>query len=314
MHPEILIGMGGWSLPAFDGPFYPAAQGKGFRKLEYFSRYFDLVEVNATFYTTSLGPQQARRWLRDVQENREFMFTVKLYQGFTHTFDATQGDVKSIHALLEPLASAGKLGGLILQFPHSFKQTPDNEAYLRTLAGKFAAWSLFVELRHDSWNSEQTFSFLKECGLQLVNTDLPAIKQHMPFTNEAWGESAYYRLMGRNKESWDRGGVQERYKYFYSEQELREVLDRIERLKATVQKAFVVFHNDPNANSPVNGFQLQHMSRPDKPLTAPSALIEAFPQLKTICKPPAPAEPPPGRVHRVTAAETRRRKGHNPAS
>lgn len=309
--------MGGWSLPAFDGPFYPAVQGKDFRKLEFFSRYFDLVEVNATFYTTSLGPRQARRWLQDVEENKEFTFTVKLYQGFTHTFDATQGDAKAVHALLEPLASAGRLGGLVLQFPHSFRRTPDNEAAVRKLASAFGAWPLFVEVRHDSWNSDPSMTFLRECGLQLVNTDLPAIKQHMPFTNEAWGDVAYYRLMGRNKASWDKGSVQERYHYFYSEQELREVLDRIGRLKATVQKAFVVFHNDPNAHSPVNGFQLRHMSRPDKPLTAPAALLDAFPQLKTICKPPAAADgslTQANRVHRVTAAETRRRKGHDPVS
>jgi len=51
MKPEILIGMGGWMLPSFEGTFYPADAGKGFRKLQYYSRFFDMVEVNATFYT-----------------------------------------------------------------------------------------------------------------------------------------------------------------------------------------------------------------------------------------------------------------------
>jgi uncharacterized protein YecE (DUF72 family) len=43
---EVSIGMGGWELPPFQHVFYPAKQEKGFRKLEYFSRFFDLVEVN----------------------------------------------------------------------------------------------------------------------------------------------------------------------------------------------------------------------------------------------------------------------------
>ncbi|MEX2191387.1 MAG: DUF72 domain-containing protein [Bacteroidota bacterium] len=279
MQPEILIGMGGWSLPAFDGRFYPAEQGKGFRKLEYFSRYFDLVEVNATFYTTALAPQQARRWLKDIEENKNFTFTVKLFQGFTHKYNATQSDAQSVRALLEPLAGSGKLGGLVLQFPHLFIRTKEREQYLKKMSDAFGAYALFLELRHDSWNNAESFALLKEWGFRLINTDLPAIKHHMPFTNEAWSDTAYYRLMGRNKESWDQGGVQERYKYFYSEQELKEVLERISALKSTVKKAFVVFHNDPDANSPVNGFQLKNMADPKKIIHVPKPLMQTFPRL-----------------------------------
>lgn len=279
MEPEILIGMGGWALPAFDGRFYPAEQAKGFRKLEYFSRYFDMVEVNATFYTTSLSPLQARRWLEDVGQNKNFMFTVKLFQGFTHKNNATLADEKAVRELLEPLAGANKLGGLVLQFPHSFSRTREREEYLRGLSAMFGSYVLFLELRHDSWNNPEVFDFLKENNFRLINTDLPAIKRHMPFTNEAWGETAYYRLMGRNKESWDEGGVQERYKYFYSEAELRDVLNRISSLKSTVRKAFVVFHNDPEANSPVNGFQLKHMADPKASIKVPGPLMQSFPQL-----------------------------------
>ncbi|MBI4417462.1 MAG: DUF72 domain-containing protein [Ignavibacteriales bacterium] len=309
MQPEILIGMGGWSLPSFDGPFYPENQGKGFRKLEYYSRFFDLVEVNATFYTTSLGPQQARRWLQDIQDNERFTFTVKLFQGFTHKLNATQGDVKAVRALLEPLVEAGKLGGLILQFPHSFERTPGHEQYLRKLAESFSSCALFVEFRHDSWNSAEAFDVMKSCSMQLVNTDLPAIKQHIPFTNEAWGDAAYYRLMGRNKESWDRGGVEQRYNYFYSEEELREILRNISNLKATVRKAFVVFHNDPNAHSPVNGFQLRHMIDPNARFPAPAVLTQSFPQLQAFCgKPEEPnSTGRPRLIHRVTESERRRK-------
>ncbi len=282
MQPEILIGMGGWSLPAFDGRFYPAEQGKEFRKLEYFSRYFDLVEVNATFYTTALGPQQARRWLKEIEANKNFMFTVKLFQGFTHKYNATERDAQAVKALLEPLAGSGKLGGLVLQFPHNFIRTSERGQYLKKLAGAFGAYALFLELRHDSWNNPAAFELLKEWGFRLINTDLPAIKHHMPFTNEAWGDTAYYRLMGRNKDSWDEGGVQERYKYFYSEKELKEVLDRITSLKSTVKKAFVVFHNDPEANSPVNGFQLKKIAVPNSKIHAPRPLMDSFPELAEI--------------------------------
>jgi len=279
MQPEILIGMGGWALPPFDGRFYPAEQGKGFRKLEYFSRFFDLVEVNATFYTTSLTPTQARRWLLDIERNKNFTFTVKLFQGFTHKYNATQSDVKAVRELLEPLAAAGKLGGLVLQFPHSFQRTTEREEYLKKLSSTFKAYAMFLELRHDSWNTKESFDLLKENSFQLINTDLPGIKRHMPFTNEAWGEAAYYRLMGRNKDSWDEGSVQERYKYFYSEGELQDILKKISTLRSSIRKAFVVFHNDPEANSPVNGFQLKHMADRNATIKVPDPLMKSFPQL-----------------------------------
>ena len=108
---EVQIGMGGWELPSFNRVFYPAKPEKGFRKLEYFSRFFDLVEVNSTFYNTSLSAAQAQRWLTDVGENQKFVFTVKLYRGFTHTFDATQNDALAVHRLLDPLRDAKKFRG-----------------------------------------------------------------------------------------------------------------------------------------------------------------------------------------------------------
>ncbi|MBI2619589.1 MAG: DUF72 domain-containing protein [Ignavibacteriales bacterium] len=282
MTPEILVGMGGWVLPSFDGRFYPSQTGKGFRKLQYYSRFFDMVEVNATFYTTSLTPKQARQWLTDVAANKRFTFTVKLYQGFTHKFDATQEDAGAIHALLEPLVKAEKLGGLVLQFPYSFMRAKEREQYLLKLGKTFQSYMLFVEFRHDSWNHPDAFRFLKENKFRLINVDLPNIKRHMPMTGEAWGEEAYFRLMGRNKESWDRGGVPERYNYFYSAEELKGFFDRISAVKSSVRKVFVVFHNDPQANSAVNGFQLKHMIDTRKPLQVPEPLMKSFPDLAGI--------------------------------
>jgi len=74
MENTVHIGMGGWELPSFNKYFYPPKKPKGFRKLEFYSRYFDCVEVNSTFYNTSLSPQHSSRWLEDVSQNRNFQF------------------------------------------------------------------------------------------------------------------------------------------------------------------------------------------------------------------------------------------------
>ena len=280
--PEILIGMGGWMLPAFEGTFYPAEAGRGFRKLEFYSRFFDMVEVNATFYTLALSPEQIRRWIADVSANKNFVFTAKLYQAFTHKRTGTAQDAKMVHAMLDPLLKAGMMGGLVLQFPHSFLRSKANEEYLKKLSQTFGSFVMFVELRHDSWNHADMFQFLREHNLHLINVDLPAIKRHMPLTSEVWDGLAYFRLMGRNSVSWDKGGVQERYHYNYSAEELQDFVKRIETVQPLAQKTFVVFHNDPNANSAVNGFQLKHLIDRTKKIVVPGNLAEFSPQLKEI--------------------------------
>jgi uncharacterized protein YecE (DUF72 family) len=184
--------------------------------------------------------------------------------------------------MLEPLLKAGVLGGLVLQFPHSFKRSKPGEEYLKKLSTTFGSFMMFIELRHDSWNHPEAFQFLLENKLHLINVDLPAIKQHMPLTNEASEGVAYFRLMGRNAASWDRGGVQERYRYNYSVEELEDFVKRIESIQRSAQKTFVVFHNDPNAHSAVNGFQLKHMIDPKRKIVVPDTLANVAPQLKRI--------------------------------
>lgn len=279
---DIRIGMGGWALPAFEGTFYPRDAGKGFRKLEYYSRFFDMVEVNATFYTLALSPQQLRRWVTEVAGNKNFIFTVKLFQAFTHKRNATADDAKAVHAMLQPLLDAGVMGGLVLQFPHSFLRTRESEDYLRRLGKTFGTFERFIEVRHDSWNHPDAFRFFRDQNFHLINVDLPRIKRHMPLTNEAWDGAAYFRLMGRNSTSWDRGGVQERYRYNYSAAELEDFVKRIESVQHSVERTFVVFHNDPNANSPVNGFQLRHIINKKAKIAVPESLAKKFPALSDM--------------------------------
>jgi uncharacterized protein YecE (DUF72 family) len=280
---EVLIGMGGWELPSFNRVFYPAKPEKGFRKLEYFSRFFDLVEVNSTFYNTSLSAAQAYRWLKDVGENRRFMFTVKLYRGFTHTFNATQNDALAVHRLLAPLRDAKKFGGLVIQFPSFFNKTSERQTHLVKLRTIFPEDFLLLDLRHISWNEDSFYRFCRENGFNLINVDLPRLDGHMPLNSLAWDGVAYFRMMGRNAEAWNHPHSGDRYLYRYSEEELHDLVQRIKQANAS--KAYVVFHNDRQAYSLVNGRQVEHVLHPTKRLTASANLLAAFPHLKSFCDP-----------------------------
>lgn len=286
----VKVGMGGWDLFPFDRVFYPRKRTKGFRKLEYYSLFWDFVELNASFYNNRFTKHHAAKWLEDVSSNKRFCFAVKLYRGFTHTFNVTREDVLRIHRFLEQFAAEGRLAGLLIQFPSSFTNTPEKRRYVMQLGRAFQLHTLYVEVRHHSWNNGLTFNFLLENKLQLVNVDLPGIKKHMPLTCEAWNGTAYFRMMGRNVLTWDRPWrineqkthlVSDRYLYKYSDLELEKLFGLIEMIRKKVNKVFVVFHNDPNANSLVNGFQLRHLLEKRK-LLVPSNLVQARPELKPM--------------------------------
>ncbi|MBM4170200.1 MAG: DUF72 domain-containing protein [Ignavibacteria bacterium] len=278
---DIQVGMGGWDLPPFHKYFYPPRPRKGFRALEFYSQFFDFVEINSTFYNTLLGPQHSRSWLRDVEHNKHFVFTVKLYRGFTHSYTAVRKDFLSVLRLLEPLVSENRFAGLVIQFPHSFSNIRERREYLRHLARGFRPHTLFLEVRHDSWNTPLMVNFFQESHLHLINVDLPPIRHHMPLTSISWGGVGYYRLMGRNERTWFRSENGNRYLYCYSEEELHHLWSLMEESRAQNDRIFVVFHNDPEANSLVNGFQLRHLLR-KKRVLVPQHLIDAYPTLKPI--------------------------------
>src|SRR4030043_2398961 len=125
----IYIGTSGWSYPKGEGTwqgfFYPAGK---INELEFYSQFFDTVEVNSSFYRPP-EPGILHNWVKRTPPG--FMFAVKLWQKFTHPkmFKEATGevaaisvkDVETFKRSLEPLAQAGKLGALLAQFPPSFK-------------------------------------------------------------------------------------------------------------------------------------------------------------------------------------------------
>ncbi len=303
--------MGGWDLPSFNKFFYPRKNPrtrelaplscgtplsqinpKTFRKLEFYSRFFDCVEVNATFYNPSFSPEIARGWLNDVSGNKDFVFTVKLYRGFTHTFKVLKKEVRSIQKFLDVFASEGKLGGVLIQFPYAFTYNPARCRYIMELSRTFRQHRLFVEVRHYSWDTPAMYNFFQDNKLHLVNVDLPHIKEHIRLNSLVWNGAAYFRLMGRNSVSWDnpwrleedrRHFISDRYNYLYSEDEIQHLFSLIESVKEQSNTTFAVFHNDPEANSLINGFQMRYLAQKKK-IPVPQNMTNSFPELKTISR------------------------------
>ena len=79
---KIYIGTSGWSYPTGEGTwkgfFYPPGTRN---ELEYYSRFFNTVEINSSFYRPP-NPAYVAKWVK--QTPPDFLFAVKLWQKFTH--------------------------------------------------------------------------------------------------------------------------------------------------------------------------------------------------------------------------------------
>jgi uncharacterized protein YecE (DUF72 family) len=155
----------------------------------------------------------AQAWVKHVAGNPKFRFTAKLWRGFTHERNATGEDERAFKEGLGPLLDAERLGALLLQFPISFKNTPETRAYLLQLQGRFSEYPLVLEVRHASWNDPLTVETLADLGIGFCNIDQPRLGASIRATSEATSEIGYVRLHGRNYKNWfaENGEPHERY-------------------------------------------------------------------------------------------------------
>jgi uncharacterized protein YecE (DUF72 family) len=263
---EIYIGTSGWSYPkgegTWKGHFYPAGK---IIELEYYSQFFNTVEVNSSFYHPP-DPAYAYNWARRVPDG--FLFTVKLWQKFTHPKmykDATGEeaaisleDVDMFKRSLEPLAMSGKLGALLAQFPPSFKNDSFGQQIITAISRTFAQYRLAVELRHKSWsNDTDTETLLRDNGAAWVQIDEPkfasSIERDLPVTSDM----AYLRFHGRNAETWWSGDNETRYKYLYSNEEINELADRVKTVAEQTKLLFAQFNNHWQGYAPRNANDLK---------------------------------------------------------
>ncbi len=262
---KLYIGTSGWSYPkgegTWTGHFYPTVR---INELEYYSQFFNTVEINSSFYRPP-NPEYAYRWARQV--NRDFLFTVKLWQKFTHPqmYEAATGEDKAISTEdidifrrgIEPLVRYGKLGALLAQFPPSFVNDGYGQKILSAIIRTFGQYQLAVELRHRSWSDDKTVaSTLRENKVVWVHIDEPkfrfSVSHELPLT----GDIAYFRFHGRNAEMWWRGDVETRYKYLYSAEEIVELSQRVRAASQQTKLTFAFFNNHWRGYAPRNAIDM----------------------------------------------------------
>jgi uncharacterized protein YecE (DUF72 family) len=305
---DIRIGTSGWNYPTgpgtWNGIFYPAKKrGRAFDDLAYYAEHFDTVEVNSSFYGLP-DPTTALKWAKRTPPG--FDFSLKLYQKFTHQAmyqqatspdqpgdgnatalpTATRVDVDAVLRAVDPLAAAGKLGSLLVQFPPSFRDTEDTREYLVWVMQSFKSFPLAIELRHRSWSDHepQIIGLLNEHGAAWVQIDEPkfrfSIRQsHLPNLRRLY----YMRLHGRNAEQWwTHDHPDDRYNYLYSPGEIEGFADTVAAVRRLVQKTYVYLNNHFAGKAVANAAMLRH--RLGQPVTGEYSqeMLTRYPFLASV--------------------------------
>ena len=285
---QILVGPAGWSYADWAGIVYPAKKPRGFHEATYLAEFFDTIEINTSFYQP-LRPNLAEQWLERVSANPRFVFTAKLWQKFTHELGATPEDELAVRAGFDPLARAGKLGAVLMQFPFSFHNTPENLAHLKNLFDRFGDYPLVIEVRHSTWNEKEFFAMLHARGIGFCNIDQPVIGRSLKPTERSTSRVGYIRLHGRRYDTWFSDDPlvppSERYNYLYKEDELEPWAKRIRHVAKHSGQIFVVTNNHFQGKGIVNALQLINLLT-GKKVKVPEPLRHHYPQLESIASEP----------------------------
>ncbi|NPB02998.1 MAG: DUF72 domain-containing protein [Thermotogae bacterium] len=257
---EVFAGTGGYSNEDWVGILYPE-NAKPSQFLEIYSRYFNAVELNITFY---VFPSVAA--LEGIlRRGKGLNFSVKINREMTHDLRLTSENVKATRFILEKLSSGQGRVVSLAQFPYRFKNTPKSRSYLVELAKSLVGFSLFVEFRHSSWDNLEE-DFLRDVGIKRVSSDYPPLKG-LPsprlYIND--GE-AYVRFHGRNRRNWWKGKDQmERHDYRYSYEELALWVRSIREVSTRLSYLWLIFNNTTKGHALYNLCMLKKLM-PDLPI------------------------------------------------
>jgi uncharacterized protein YecE (DUF72 family) len=268
-------------------------------RLQHYAAQFDTVELNASYYALP-SPEATAAWARRTPPG--FVFHVKAFGMMTrHPVKPEQlpADLRAeaqtddrgriehpsrelraevftrFRAALEPLREAGKLGGILMQFPSYITRKPASLEYLEWAKERLGGDEMMVEFRHRSWlepqTADETLSFLRALEATYVMVDAPRTdgRNLVPTVVGATSDTAYLRLHGRNAATWNVRGrsAAERFDYLYSAEELGEWSAPLRELSSLSERTYVMFNNNgrsagpegPVAQAPTNAHMLREI-------------------------------------------------------
>jgi uncharacterized protein YecE (DUF72 family) len=277
----IRIGTASWTDPTMTAPgvFYPRGADTAEERLTYYAATFPIVEIDATYYALP-SARVAAAWVDRTPP--DFVFDAKAHALMTGQPSEAKRLPKDIRAALpeelaarpriyakdlpaelrdevwrlylaglEPLRASGQLGSVLLQFPKWFFPTSESRDLILEARQRLGAVRSAVEFRSETWfnekNRERTLAFLTDNSIPLVLVDGPqGLRSSIPpLAAVTSSELAIVRFHGRRVETWEATGIPvvERFRYLYSEEELREWVPRIREAAEEARELHVLMNN-----------------------------------------------------------------------
>lgn len=237
------VGTSGWIYPHWRGAFYPRELAGG-RWFEHYSRTFDTVEINNTFYRLpDAGTFDAWR----EQAPAGFVYAVKASRFLTH-MKKLKDPAEPLARLIERARRLGEhLGPVLYQLPPRWRADEARlKAFCRTLP---PGLEHVIEFRDPSWLGERILALLEEHAVSLCVHDLlPAHPRRIT------GRIVYVRLHGHGA----------RYAGSYPREQLRSWARWLTE-DAADRPAYVYFDNDRDAHAVRNALTLRALL-PDRPV------------------------------------------------
>jgi uncharacterized protein YecE (DUF72 family) len=200
-----------------------------------------------------------------------------------------ESDLDVFRSGIEPLASSGKLGALLAQFPPSFKNSAASREYLQWLLQAFQDYRVAVELRHSSWSDAvgETLSLLNPFGSAWVQIDEPKFRLSIKQNFLPNVEGLYYmRLHGRNaKQWWTHDKSEDRYNYLYTAPEISEFAETVVAARQLVRKLYLYTNNHFSAKSVANAAMIKKQLGEPIEGEYPKEFLAEYPALAGIARP-----------------------------
>lgn len=228
---EVHLGTSGWSYKDWEGPFYPKGEKK---KLTYYSKFFDTVEIDSTFYAY---PSKGMVLGAAKSTPPGFVFSAKLPKLITHekSLDLERGakdDLFRFLHLMKPLADGGKLGPLLVQLPPSFAYSGGLKKLQGFLGVLPSDVSFAVEFRNKTWlGKADALDLLRQHNVAVTNVDEPLL----PADTTTTADFAFVRWHGRGERPW--------YNYRYRQDELAGWSKKVEAIATKTKKVYGYFNN-----------------------------------------------------------------------
>lgn len=264
----IKIGVTGWG----DHDILYKERTSSKRKLSIYSTYFPIVELDASYYSI-LPTSNYQKWA--LQTSNDFSFVIKAYNGITlhsNSFLSKSEQKKMIETFIHsinPLQEAGKIKGILFQFPPWFSCKRENVDYLRFLKEEVNEFSAMLEFRNRTWFHsqyiDQTLAFMENEGWIHTICDEPqaGIGSVPTVLNPTNKDVTLIRFHGRNVYGWNNSGNENwrkvRFLYRYNQEELEKWATDILKLQEQTKEICILFNNNSGGDAADNAIQLMKL-------------------------------------------------------